>query len=96
MVRISSTSAGFAAGAMFDSVDRWRELIDDDSTGPALAQAIARLGKGRALELAGAELKRVPAPYAADHPRGDLLRHKASRCRTPWARPHSLTGAPRG
>ena len=84
-VRLSGEGVGFASGAMFASVDRWRELIDADATGRRLAEAIERLGEGKPLDIAGAELKRVPAPYAADHPRGDLLRHKTFQVR--WLEP---------
>ena len=83
MLRLSSSGAGFAAGSHFESVDRWRELIDDEVTGSALADAIERLAKGRELDVAGAELKRVPAPYDKDHPRGELLKHKALQVRWP-------------
>lgn len=74
-VRLSADDVGFAAGALFD-VGRWRALIDDDGSGGPLADAIAEIGVLKPVEVAGAELKRVPAPYPADHPRGDLLRHK--------------------
>ncbi len=89
MVRMSSKSAGFASGAVLDSVDRWRDLIDDDKTGALLAKAIAKLAKGRDLDVAGQELKRVPKPYDEDHPRADLLRHKGFWVRWPEPLPKS-------
>jgi uncharacterized protein (TIGR02453 family) len=59
------TSAGLAA---------YRRAVDDPRRGPNLDRAVgsaltvgARLGPAR--------WKRVPAPYPADHPRADLLRH---------------------
>ncbi len=84
-VRLSGEEVGFASGAMFASVDRWRERIDADATGAQLAEAIERLARSKPLDVAGAALKRVPAPYAADHVRGDLLRHKTFQVR--WLEP---------
>jgi uncharacterized protein (TIGR02453 family) len=89
-VRLSPESIGFATGAAFASVDRWRLAVADDAAGGALAAAIAKLSKGRALEVAGAELKRVPAPYTADHPRADLLRHKWLQLRWPEPAPKAI------
>jgi uncharacterized protein (TIGR02453 family) len=86
-VRLSEKSVGFATGVMFGSVDRWRELIDDSRSGGALADALAELSQGRALDIAGQELKRVPKPYAGDHPRADLLRHKGFQARWPETTP---------
>jgi uncharacterized protein (TIGR02453 family) len=93
MLRMSSTSAGFAAGAQFSSVERWRELIDDEGTGGALVGALDDLGAGRDLDVAGQELKRVPAPYAKDHARGELLRHKAFQVRWPKPLPSAVGSA---
>ena len=84
-VRLGSASVGFGSGAMFDSVDRWREAVDDEKTGASLLAALEDLAAGRELDVAGAELKRVPAPYDADHPRADLLRHKMFAAR--WSEP---------
>ena len=93
-VRVSEASVGFAAGTHIGSVDRWRELIDDDSTGAALASALAELSSGRDLELAGQGLKRVPKPYGEDHPRADLLKHKAFQARWPVPTPSIIHRAP--
>jgi hypothetical protein len=59
-VRLSEESVGFATGVMFGSVDRWRELIDDARSGGALADALSELSQGRALDIAGQELKHSP------------------------------------
>ena len=91
-VRLSAADVGFATGAMFD-VGRWRALIDDDRTGRPLADAIAEIGRMKPVDVAGAELKRVPAPYPADHPRGDLLRHKWIQLRWSEALPASVGSA---
>ena len=75
-VRLAADEVGFATGAALPSLDRWRELVDGESTGVALEAAIERLVDDTAAEVAGADYKRVPRPYPADHPRADLLRHK--------------------
>lgn len=84
-VRVSEDSVGFAAGAQIASLDRWRALIDDDAIGAALKAAVVKLGKGRALDVAGQAYKRVPKPYTDDHPRAELLKHKAFQTR--WSEP---------
>ena len=94
-VRLSAAEVGFATGAMLPDLDRWRELIDDDITGAALADALADLGRGRGqgLDIAGEGYKRVPKPYPADHPRADLLRHKGLQARWSEPTPSSVTTA---
>ncbi len=84
-LRISPDTVGYATGTMLPDLDRWRSLVDDDTTGGALVDALDALGEGRELELDGSGYKRVPKPYAADHPRADLLRHKAFQAR--WLEP---------
>ncbi len=76
MLRIGREDIGYAIGVALPSVERWRELIDDDGTGAALADALTKLGKGRSVDVAGQDYKKVPKPYPEDHPRADLLRHK--------------------
>jgi uncharacterized protein (TIGR02453 family) len=92
-VRLHPESIGFATGAMFASVDAWRRRVDDEATGRPLADAIAKLEKVKPLDIAGAALKRVPAPYPSDHPRGDLLRHKMIQVRWPEQSPKSIGSA---
>jgi len=53
-------------------LERYRKAVADDVEGEELAELLTRLGP-RQYE---PDLKRVPAPYAADHPRGELLRRK--------------------
>jgi uncharacterized protein (TIGR02453 family) len=53
-------------------LDRYRKAVASDGDGEDLAAILAKLDA----ELHPADLKRVPAPYPADHPRGDLLRRK--------------------
>lgn len=54
-------------------LDAYRAAVDDGKQGARLA---AILSETKDLRLDGAELKRVPAPYPADHARADLLRRK--------------------
>lgn len=59
----------------FDDLDRWRAAVDG-ARGSALAAVLDEL-QARGLRLDPPELKRVPAPYDAAHPRGALLRRKS-------------------
>lgn len=91
-VRLSRESVGFASGAMFTPpmLKRWRQAVDG-AAGRALAKEIAGIVKKRSADVAGQELKRVPAPYDPDHPRADLLRHKALQVRWPEPTPRSVS-----
>lgn len=55
-----------------DQLPRYRAAVDGDA-GDELAAILGGLG-GR---MDPPELKRVPAPFDKDHPRGDLLRRKS-------------------
>ena len=72
-----------------DQLERFRRAIDDDTTGGALVEALEALGVDRELDLDGVGYKRVPKPYAADHPRAELLKHKAFQAR--WIEPTPAT-----
>lgn len=95
MVRIGPDEIGFASGIAISSAQRWRELVDDDDTGGALAVALDQLADERdALDVAGADLKRVPKPFTDDHARSDLLRHnKVIQVRWPEPTPATIHGA---
>ncbi len=82
-VRLAADEVGFATGAMLPLIERWREVIDAEATGAPLASAIAALVAETGADVAGMDYKRVPKPYAADHPRADLLRCKWLQVR--WA-----------
>ncbi len=84
-IRLSESNVGFASGTAFD-LDRWRQLVDDDTSGAELTAALAALGKGRSLDVAGQEYKKVPKPYAENHPQADLLRHKHA-IQARWSEP---------
>lgn len=91
-VRISESDVGFATGSALPDLNRWRALIDDESTGSALAETLDQLGKGKELDVAGEGYKNVPKPYDPDHPRAKLLRHKAFQARWPEPTPTSISG----
>jgi uncharacterized protein (TIGR02453 family) len=61
-----------------DQIARFREAVAADATGETLPGLIAGVvARGLAVGHGGQDpLKRVPKPYPADHPRGDLLRWK--------------------
>ena len=93
MIRLGPDEVGFATGAMLSDLERWRRLIDADATGVPLVDAITALAKNRKLDIAGGAYKRVPKPYAEDHPRADLLRHKMFQARWPEPLPKSVNSA---
>lgn len=57
-----------------DQLERFRQAIDDDTTGPELEALLADLPRN--IEVGGEALKRAPRGYPVDHPRIALLRHK--------------------
>ncbi len=83
---VSADKVGYATGVMLPDLDRWRTLVDDDETGSGLDGALARLGRRRTLEIEGRGYKLVPKPFADDHPRADLLRHKGG-IQARWTEP---------
>lgn len=89
-VRMSpADGVGFASGIMLADLDRWRTAIDE--VGEPLAREIETLVSSVDADVAGEGLKRVPKPYPEDHPRGDLLRHKAFQIRWIKPAPRSIT-----
>ncbi len=90
MIRLSPDGVGFATGAMLPDLDRWRMLIDQDSIGGPLSDALDVLGEKRDLDLAGKGYKKVPKPYAQDHQRAGLLRHKTIQARFPEPLPEAV------
>jgi uncharacterized protein (DUF2461 family) len=76
-VRLSPTQIGFASGLTFTSTDRWRTVVSDIARARTVRQLIDDISDATpTLDIAGADLKRVPAPFTTDHPGADLLRHK--------------------
>lgn len=85
-VRLSEDSTAFASGMMFSDIEKWRNRVADDSTGPELREIMDHLHKKiKNLEVAGQTLKRTPKPFDPDHQRADLLRHKSLQLR--WLEP---------
>lgn len=78
-VHLDPGHIGFAAGLAFASTDRWRAAVGDPVAAQQLLRLIADIERATGdVEIAGADLKRVPAPFPPDHPGADLLRHKAT------------------
>lgn len=59
-----------------DQIARYREAVDDERSGPALHSVVTAL-RADDYEIGGEQLKTKPRGYDADHPRIELLRHKA-------------------
>jgi uncharacterized protein (TIGR02453 family) len=59
-----------------DQLDRFRAAIDEPASGTAL-EVVAAATEAAGLELSGGELRTAPRGYPREHPRGELLRHKA-------------------
>lgn len=85
-LRLTAEDVGFSSGLSFDRPvrDRWRDAVAG-SPGAELEEAVTTLVSATGAEVHGQELKRVPAPWGADHPRADLLRHKGFWVR--WSEP---------
>jgi uncharacterized protein (TIGR02453 family) len=82
-------ATGMLAGSGYyhlagDQLDRFRQAIDDETTGSELA-AIGRTITKRGLRLGSMEeLKTAPRGYAKDHQRIDLLRRKGLVAMREW------------
>ena len=59
-----------------DQLERFRTAVADDRTGPQLADLVAAARAG-GLDVVGESLRTAPRGYPREHPRGELLRHKA-------------------
>ena len=55
-------------------LERFRDAVDDEKRGRALARAIEKT-RAAGAEVGGQQYKRVPRGYPADHRHSDLLRH---------------------
>ncbi len=73
-----------------DQVARYREAVDEESAGSALETAVVRL-RADGYEVGGEQLKTKPRDYPANHPRIELLRHKALVAWTSFGSPGWLT-----
>ena len=81
-IRCDAHRAGFASGIGFtpEVRERWRVAVGGEA-GVVLGDALDRLVAERGAEVAGDQVKKVPAPFDADHPRADLLRHTGIQVR---------------
>jgi uncharacterized protein (TIGR02453 family) len=75
---VSGREVGVGVGFMgIADLDRWRAALADPTAGAAFVDALADAGGHLAgMTTNDPDLKRVPHPYPADHPRGRWLRHK--------------------
>jgi uncharacterized protein (TIGR02453 family) len=78
---VQLSAHGLAAGdGMYvmapDQLDRYRQAVASDRTGPELEQVIATVEKAGIGVSGRGTLKSAPRGYPADHPRIGLLRHK--------------------
>lgn len=76
LMRIRPDLIGFGAGVWAfekDQLHRYRQAVASPDAGPALA-GIMRTVEQNGCRYTAEGLKRVPAPWAADHPRGELLK----------------------
>lgn len=58
------------------TLKRFRRCVADERLGVPFAKAVARATKAGFEVSSQQQLVRVPKPWPADHPRGELLRHK--------------------
>lgn len=81
-IRVDAHRAGFASGIGFtpDLRERWRVAVGGEP-GRALADHLDELAADHAAEIAGDQVKKVPAPFDADHPRAELLRRTGFQVR---------------
>lgn len=66
-----------------DQIERYRRAVDDDVQGPQLQREVERL-RSVGCTIGGEQLKRAPRGWPADHPRIELLRHKALNGSRRW------------
>jgi uncharacterized protein (TIGR02453 family) len=72
-------------------LDAYRAAVADPAKGATLERILGKLTKA-GLRIEGATLKRVPQPYAQDHPRGGLLRRKGLHVWRDVTDPAVITG----
>jgi uncharacterized protein (TIGR02453 family) len=78
-IQLSTTGLGVGSGMWEmapDQLARYRQAVDDEETGKALADIVATLRSGGVDVSAHETLKAAPKGYPKDHPRIELLRFK--------------------
>ncbi|TGD85843.1 DUF2461 domain-containing protein [Mycolicibacterium sp. CH28] len=86
---VSFSAEGLAAGGGLYMPEpavlaRYREAVDKEKSGAALAEIVAALHAGGYDIMAHEVLKTAPRGYPKDHPRIDLLRHKGIAMMKTW------------
>lgn len=81
-IRVDAERVGFASGVGFTphARERWRAAIGGEA-GVDLAATLESLVGNRDAQVAGDQVKKVPAPFEPDHPRADLLRNTGFQVR---------------
>jgi len=74
-----------------DQVERYRQAVDAERSGSALAGIVAGLERD-GLAVGGDRLKTRPRGIPADHPRLDLLRHRSLTASREWPAGPELSG----
>ena len=78
-IRLSADGLGAGSGMyMFtpEQLRRWRDAVADDRSGAALVDVLDELRRKDVTVSSHETLARVPAGFAKDHPRAELLRYK--------------------
>lgn len=93
-IRIDAGRAGFASGIGFtpEVRARWRDAVGG-ADGVEIAAMLDGLVRQRAADVAGDEVRRVPAPYDDTHPRAGLLRKTGFQVRFVEALPPEVDAA---
>jgi uncharacterized protein (TIGR02453 family) len=87
---VQLTAQGLGAGCGMwemakDQLDRYREAVSDERTGPQLEKVVAE-SRATGVDVSGHDpLKSAPRGYAKDHPRIELLRFKGLVTWRQWA-----------
>ena len=91
-IRIDSNRAGFASGIGFtpEIRERWCTAVGGDA-GADLRTVLDWLAATREIDIAGDEVKRVPAPFDDQHSRADLLRKTGFQIRFTEHLPETIT-----
>jgi uncharacterized protein (TIGR02453 family) len=86
---VQLSAQGLAAGCGMwemaaDQLERYREAVDDETTGSSLAASVADARTSGIDVMSHDELKTAPRGYPKDHPRVELLRYKGLATWRAW------------
>ncbi len=85
-IGVNDLTVGLGLPDLSKHLERYRRMVDRDGVELSAAIAAAEAAVGARLSDWGpAPLKRVPKPYAPDHPQADLLRRRALAVAAPLA-----------